>query len=201
MSWGDIDWGDMPTAIAAVFAGLAAWYARKTMVSQRKQIGEQQDFVREQQAFIREQSRTLQLEQAALTAAADDRRSTQARAIGMAVTRMASGETRVEGGTATADTFLVNVSNQSDEPISDVTVKFGQAHFAKSVQVVQGRGHPMHPDSHLLELHSHSSCVFTSPLLSPGAMNTEKPKLYFTDNERVPWTRKEGEGPREAHQL
>ncbi|MEU1478904.1 hypothetical protein [Streptomyces sp. NPDC005760] len=102
-------WGDVPTALAAVFTAFAAVAAWKTLGSQRKQI-------REQQAFIAEQSVNLALERQELRAVAQERREAQARRIVYEVTPP-----------------YVKVLNQSGDPITDVRCVEGGQQAVRAV--------------------------------------------------------------------
>jgi len=115
--------GDLATWVGSSFAAIAAGATLWTLKSQRDQIGEQR-------RFIGEQSATLALERAELRAAAEDRRTAQARQIGMRTDHAGSGS---EGRLI----WLVDVLNDSDTAIRDVQVRFGTAHIASSVHDVR----------------------------------------------------------------
>ncbi|MET9729658.1 hypothetical protein ABZZ79_03025 [Streptomyces sp. NPDC006458] len=99
-----MQWGDVPTWGAALFAGGAAWFAYQTITSQRQQIGEQRQ-------FIAEQSANLALEREALRAAAQERREQQARMV------------QVQEGIRA---FSIGaLQNLSDAPIYEIIIRFG----------------------------------------------------------------------------
>lgn len=103
-----MQWGDVPTWGAAVFAGGAAWFAYQTIKSQRQQIGEQRQ-------FIAAQSANLALERTELRAAAEDRKWSQARQIRMHH-HEAGAATDGEANTVGADHWVVTVQNASELP-------------------------------------------------------------------------------------
>ncbi|MEU9271795.1 hypothetical protein AB0E04_41250 [Streptomyces sp. NPDC048251] len=111
-----MNWGDVPTWVAAIFAGGVALFAYQTIRSQQEQIGEQR-------VFIGEQSATLALEREALRAAAEDRKWEQARHVIVSHDRLGGAGVR----------WLVDVSNVSNSPITDVRLRFGQVVGAQEV--------------------------------------------------------------------
>ncbi|MFJ2292116.1 hypothetical protein ACIOG7_10445 [Streptomyces sp. NPDC087894] len=125
-----VDWGDAPTWIAAIFAGGAALFAGMTIRSQRQQIDEQR-------AFIGEQSANLLLERELLRAQADDRKRAQARSITMS----ASMAFTIDDADF-PDVWQVTVSNPTEEPMTDVWVRFGDTYTALSARTVTARGVP-----------------------------------------------------------
>lgn len=181
VSMSDIDWGDAPTWIAALFAGGAAWFAGKTLQSQRKQLTEQR-------AFIGEQSANLTLERAELRAAAEERRTGQARRINMELMTAASAPdgTGVFRG---YDHWRVQVRNASDEPIRDVLIRFGDAYdpaeaaIAESSHLPDGgrRGIPVALVGPGLTV------GFRSPKWQEITVDNNRPVAFFTDSNGVRW--------------
>ncbi|MFE3495278.1 hypothetical protein ACFXOS_19765 [Streptomyces sp. NPDC059175] len=178
MGW--IDWGDMPTWVAAVFAGGAALFAGLTLRSQRKQLDKQQE-------FIDEQSTNLQLEREILRADADDRRRQQARTIRMEPILQAAG-----GGApgSRVEYWKVNVRNRSDDPIHDVTVRFGHESEADTATTGMPAAQTTTP-APLGILGAGSDARFESAKLDPGILEGRRPVLLFTDNAGVRWSRDE----------
>ncbi|MEU1941090.1 hypothetical protein ABZ554_01145 [Streptomyces sp. NPDC020125] len=182
---GPLPWGDVPTWIAAIFAGGATWFARQTIKSQRQQIIEQRQ-------FIAEQSATLALERSELRAAAEDRKWAQARKILMHH-REAGAATDGDGNTTGPDHWVVTVRNDSDSPVHEVDVRFGTAYLAAEVYEIppsavdgpnpgQRVGHPVHllgPSRAVRFLSQHWSAV---------TVHNNRPHLLFTDDNGVRWT-------------
>ncbi|MFE3124490.1 hypothetical protein ACFXHD_13840 [Streptomyces hydrogenans] len=181
MSMSDIDWGDAPTWIAAVFAGGAAWFAGMTLRSQRRQL-------REQQQFIGEQSQNLRLERAALEAAAEDRRTAQARRV---IMRVRNGRSTVAGDDAPegTDYWQVDVWNATDGPLRDVSVRFGDAYIATSAvemgsDQVPGGGRRSIPIDMVAP---NREVRFESPQLSETTVHNNRPVVSFADADGHRW--------------
>ncbi|MFE0776871.1 hypothetical protein [Streptomyces sp. NPDC058861] len=181
MSMSDIDWGDAPTWVAAVFAGGAAWFAGMTLRSQRRQIGEQQE-------FIREQSRNLQLERAELLTVAEERRTAQAKRVAMAM-RTAGGRENDYGGFDGYDHWRVTVTNGSDEPLKDVTVRFGNAYTAASANDEGSRHLPDDGRRPVpVPLIAPRGVVqFASPTWEEATVDNHRPIVLFTDANGARW--------------
>ncbi|MEU9861314.1 hypothetical protein AB0D99_10580 [Streptomyces sp. NPDC047971] len=180
MSMSDIDWGDAPTWIAALFAGGAAWFAGRTLGSQRKQIKEQRE-------FIREQSENLQLERNELRAQADDRKRQQAASVEMTP--------RLEQTRPTADspwngTWIVKVVNMSPEPVHEVSVQFEDPDLVVRFYTDPDfrRGTPAVPPVEVVRGDG-GSIWFQSSSTLASDMEARLPILFFTDNAGVRWRR------------
>lgn len=177
MSMSDIDWGDAPTWIAAVFAGGAAWFAGMTLRSQRRQIDEQREFIGEQAA-------NLQLERAVLRADTDDRKRGQARQVTMQAIVQGVGDS----GEGRAEYWQVQIGNRTAEPIHDVSVQCGASISAARVILhggVQTERGP-HP-APLVLLSSGFSAEFHTDHAPVGTLKTERPVVFFKDNAGVRW--------------
>lgn len=184
MSMSDIDWGDAPTWIAAVFAGLAALAAGMTLRSQRKQLDQQQTQLNEQREFIREQSANLQLEREILRADADDRKRGQARQVTMeahvqGVGGGFSGESR--------EYWQARIKNSSAEPIHDVSVQCGAQLTATNVNVIGGTTRTGPRPAPLDLLSARFSAEFGTEQSASGTLESERPVVFFTDNAGVRW--------------
>ncbi|MFD5539105.1 hypothetical protein ACFWIJ_15050 [Streptomyces sp. NPDC127079] len=184
---GPLQWGDVPTAVATVFTGAAAWFAYQTIKSQRQQIGEQQEFITEQSRFMEEQRQNLVLERAELQAAAEDRRKWQARQVRM-VDRL------VPVGTQGAALRSVEVANGSDAPVRDLEMKFGTAYVADEVYEGQGdqeRG-PLALGERWMTplwlLGAGRAAVFRSQAWPESTAHNNRPTLSFTDDAGVRWS-------------
>ncbi|MFF9199973.1 hypothetical protein ACF09L_32680 [Streptomyces sp. NPDC014779] len=174
MSMSDIDWGDAPTWIAAVFAGGAAWFAGMTLRSQRRQITEQQE-------FIREQSANLRLEREILRADADDRRRRQAQQVGMTVRLQGHG-----GGMQgpALEAWHVIVENRSAEPLHEVSVLCGgriPATRAVGANSDREYGTP------IPILGASTKVRFETDKFPQGEVGQEQPVLLFTDHSGARW--------------
>lgn len=185
---GPLQWGDVPTALGALFAGGAAWFAFQTIKSQRQQISEQRDFIAEQIRFMAEQRQNLALERAELQDQADERRISQARDVAM-VPR-ASGSTSVNeyGDAEGYDHWFVTVHNRSRDPIHEVEVRFGDAHDAESATDLQAR----HPDTGsrrvpVLLMPAGGEFAFRSPRWSERTVRQNRAVLFFTDDKGARW--------------
>ena len=172
MQWSDIQWGDAPTAAAAVFAAIAAVFAGLTLRSQSKQIGDQQK-------FIEEQSTNLQLERAELRAQADDRRRQQARNVEMRSLLQAHGGGMY--GDLTED-WIVEVINRSSEPIRDVTMQCGE-----DVEAVRGSMDSDLTAVPLTTIGGGDRARLMTEQYPPGELEPKRPVLLFTDNAGVRW--------------
>ncbi|MCC5032898.1 hypothetical protein DMH02_006550 [Streptomyces sp. WAC 00631] len=179
-----VQWGDVPTWIAAIFAGGAAWFAYQTIKSQRKQIAEQRQ-------FIAEQSENLALERSELRAVGEDRKWAQARQIHMRQ-RKAGAVTDGQGNAVGSNHWVVTVQNSSDSPIHDIDVRFGTAYLAAEVyeippSAIQGpnpgerRGRPLHL------LGPGRLARFLSQRWSAATLHNNRPHLFFTDGNGVRW--------------
>ncbi|MFC9269136.1 hypothetical protein ACFTXJ_15375 [Streptomyces zhihengii] len=176
-----IDWGDAPTWVAAFFAAGAAAFAGGTLRSQRQQITEQR-------AFIEEQSANLALEREALRAAADDRRWAQARRI-YALLRLNGGTLDDEGNRVGYDSWEVEVRNESDSPVRQVTVRFGDVYDAQRAEDASRRHLPgggRHP-GRVDIIGAENSVTFYSPRLSEVAVDNHPPMVLFTDDAGIAW--------------
>ncbi|WP_158685064.1 hypothetical protein [Streptomyces sp. LaPpAH-108] len=196
MSLSEIDWGDAPAWAATVFAGAAAWFAYQTIKSQRQQI-------REQQAFIAEQSTNLRLERTALEAAQQERRSAQASLLDLPVETVGSDLLPRDryGNRVGRDTFWATVHNRSREPVHQVTIRFGTTQRAVKycVREVEGWLTTNWEEAATLPvLGGGRKVTFASPPLSEGALNTERPVAFFTDQGGVRWRLNEHGDLREA---
>ncbi|MFD5267249.1 hypothetical protein [Streptomyces sp. NPDC058335] len=186
------DWGDVPTWIGAGGAIGAAVFAYQTITSQRRQIGEQRSFIAEQSRFMGEQQQNLEMERAELRAAAEDRRSTQARRVRMHE-RRAGATTDGQGAVVPDDHWVVTAHNESDVPVHDVEVRFGSAHTAAEVhewrghwnQSVESRGERLTLPVHVLG--PGRAARFLSQHWSPTTLHNNRPTLYFTDDNGVRW--------------
>lgn len=182
-----MDWGDVPTWVAAVFAGGAALFAYQTIKSQREQIGEQR-------VFIAEQSVNLELERAELRAAAKDRRKAQAQQIKV-YHRKAGGEVTGVGTPTVDDHWVVTVSNFSTSPIHDVEVRFGAAYLAAEIYAWPINAHPRDRAVSARDrmvapvalLGPDRAARFMSQTFSPATLHNSKPSVAFTDDGGVRW--------------
>ncbi|MER7814526.1 hypothetical protein [Streptomyces sp. NPDC096153] len=174
--------GDVPTWVAAIFAGGAAVFAGVTMVIMRRQIGMQRDQLDEQREFIAEQSQNLQLERAELRAQAEDRRVAQARQVIMSVTALTSAEPQSDGGGP--DTWQVRVRNPSDAPIRDVVMSFGGT---LGVRAIRAPGFSTTEDVPLPVLGGDRMAEFLSTHVTAGVLDDSPPVVNFTDDAGVRW--------------
>ncbi|MET9099960.1 hypothetical protein [Streptomyces antibioticus] len=180
-----VDWGDVPTWVAAVFAGLAARFAWQTIKSQRQQIGEQR-------AFIAEQSANLGLERAALRASAEDRKWSQARQV--KVTCQKATSTFDGGVPGENDHWVVTVVNESDAALRGVEVRFGTAYLASGVWVLEPSlhnygavlGDRMVAPVDLLA--ARRGLRFESQQFASAPLHNNKPSVTFTDDNGVRWS-------------
>lgn len=165
-----------------MFAGGAAWFAYLTIRSQRKQI-------QEQRVFIGEQSANLTLERAELRAALKARRWAQAKQVVMACeTRGFSGvdEEGVEFG---YDRWSVLVTNGSDEPVADVSVRFGDTYNAASAvevdaQDLPDQGRRVLPVS---VIGPGRQVRFESSRWPEATVDNNRPKVWFSDAAGATW--------------
>ncbi|WP_037576768.1 SPFH domain-containing protein [Phaeacidiphilus oryzae] len=169
MGWPD--WGDVPTWGATLFAGVAAWAAYRTLISQRNQIGEQREFIDEQAELMRRQSEVLELQRAELAADAEERRMAQARMIEMKASRIGSGNAR---------NWSVSVANRSDQPIYDVMVKFGSAYLAAG-WIAHETDRPALTSGPMATLGPRRPVVFKSSRMDQSTLDISHPVAYFTD--------------------
>ncbi|MGW0795930.1 hypothetical protein [Streptomyces sp. NPDC002692] len=189
---GPLQYGDVPTAVGALFAGGAAWFAFQTIKSQRQQIGEQRQFIGDQLRFMDEQRQNLELERAELRAAADDRRWSQARRVD--VDRMKAAGTPDGQGGVLVDHWLVGVVNRSDAPIHQVDIRFGTAYTSSEVHDWNPRRGSLtfEPDERLVapvHLVGPGRAVrFASQRWSSATVHNNRPTVYFTDDNNVRWS-------------
>ncbi|MBK3631578.1 hypothetical protein JHN52_01100 [Streptomyces sp. MBT97] len=187
---GPLNWGDVPTAVGALFAGGAAWFAYQTIKSQRQQITEQRSFIGEQIQFMSDQRENLLLERAELRNQADERHVAQAQAVKMVAEAHGSSGTSPEGDPIGFDSWHVLVLNRSSEPITDVMVRFGDTYNAASARVFAIRP----PDTGLRPLPVHlipdgGEVSFFSPRWSETTVENNRPALLFTDAAGTRWRR------------
>jgi len=170
-----IDWGDAPTWVGAAFAAAAAWAAYKTLRSQQKQIKEQQDFIERQQEV-------LSLERAELLAVAEDRKRAQAAQIRMEPHK-SGGRDDGMGGFEGYDHWFVLVRNDSDAPVRDVLVRFGEAYNAS--RATDFDGNPWSVPVPLLG--AERVAFFYSSRWPEASVDNNRPHVYFTDEAGVRW--------------
>jgi hypothetical protein len=119
-----LDWGDVPTWGATIFAGAAAWAAYRTLKSQRDQIKEQREYIAAQEGV-------LALQRDDLLADAAERRVAQARQIKLHAELTVSRESIVAHTdlqrVRPLDTWRVTISNESPDPVREVNVIYGRA--------------------------------------------------------------------------
>lgn len=179
---GEIDWGDAPTWLGAVFAALAAAAAALTLKSQRDQIAEQRE-------FIRQQSENLALERAELQAAAEERRREQAKKVLLKC--RVSGSSGVDRyGNSTGYSFWVaEVHNNSDDPLHDVLVRFGSSYNAAKAFERDADGHPDagRRTVPVYLVGPRRVVVFNSSQWSEATVDNNPPHVYFTDDAGVRW--------------
>lgn len=186
-----IDWGDAPTWLGAFFAAGAATAAVWTLASQRIQL-------REQREFIALQAANLTLERSALQAAAEERRSEQARQIvNRAVVSLVTPHDRDTGEPYVLGPLCwrVEVGNASREPIRDVSVRLGSNDLRWASEIGSFDSHTPgweRPSAHSVRapvplLGSGTSYVFVSDEFEQMPTGLERPVCYFTDNSGVSW--------------
>ncbi|MEU6416045.1 hypothetical protein [Streptomyces spiralis] len=186
-----MDAGDLATWVGSCFAAVAAGATLWTLKSQRQQIGEQRQFIAHQSQFMAEQQQNLELERAELRAQADERRVSQARQIAMEFHTWGGTGEGVYGPTGYSQ-WRVEVKNNSEDPIHEVTVRFGDAYNATSAEENEGFHHPdrgrrsvpvaLIPAGHTV--------VFKSPEWGEEAtVDNNRPALFFTDDGGVRWRR------------
>lgn len=184
---GPLQWGDVPTAVGALFAGGAAWFAFQTIKSQRQQIGEQRQFIGDQLRFMDEQRQNLELERTELRAAAEARRVAQA-------LRVRLTDTLLPVGTEGAALRSTEVVNGSDKPIRDLEVRYGTSYIAAEVYAAigsQDRG-PLALGERWITplplLGAARAAVFRSQAWPDSTANNNRPTLCFTDEAGVRWS-------------
>jgi hypothetical protein len=184
-----LHWGDVPTAVAALFAGGAAWFAYQTIKSQRQQIGEQRQFIGEQLRFMADQRQNLELERAELRAVAEDRRCAQARQVAM--------HERQVGSDSDGHGWVVTVQNPTDTALHDVEIHFGSAYRADRAFAWPPFDHnPMNPTDtgdELLPIPVHllgarRAVRFASQRWTSATAHNNRPTLFFTDDAGVRWS-------------
>ncbi|MFJ3214058.1 hypothetical protein [Streptomyces flaveolus] len=179
----------MPTWVGGAGALAAGWFAYQTIRSQRQQIGEQRVFIAEQTRFMGEQRQNLELERAELRAAAEERRVSQARRIHMVFYTWGSSGEDMYGGSTGYSAWRVEVDNKSDEPLHDVTVRFGESYTAATAAEKEGLSHPdrgRRPVPVLLIAAGHT-VIFDSPEWSEPSVDNNRPAVLFTDGGGVRW--------------
>lgn len=174
MTLDSIDWGDAPTWVGAIFAAAAAAFTFITLRNQRQQLDEQR-------VFIGEQLVNLQAERDALAAAAQDRRSAQARQVTLR-TRLVIGP---DGPDAADGCYLqAVVHNGSDRPITDVDVAFGD------LTAEQGQA-PRVPDHRIVDvpcgMGPRQAYQFTSEASSMDRVEEIAVTTVFTDASGGTW--------------
>lgn len=181
-----MDSGDLATWVGSFFAATAAGATLWTLKSQRDQIGEQR-------RFIGEQSQNLALEREALRAAAVDRREAQAKRVQMSA-RKAGGQVDGEGNVIGHDHWEVRVRNQSDAPVHDVDVRFGEAYLAAEVYEIPAVAfdgpNPGERTSRPVHLLGPGRALrFLSQEWPSHVVHNNRATLTFTDDAGVRWTR------------
>lgn len=176
-----MDWGDVPTWIGGIFAGLVAVFTYFTLQSQRQQIDEQR-------VFIAEQSATLALERQELHAAAEDRKWAQARRIRMKIS-VTGGESDGEGNIVGYDSWLVMVHNGSVAPVHDVNVRFGSAYTARETYECDELNRPvgLTRSAPIQLIGPGRRFAFLSPRWPENVVDRNHPQLYFKDDSGVCW--------------
>ncbi|MFF8016385.1 hypothetical protein [Streptomyces sp. NPDC007929] len=165
MDLGSINWGDAPTWFGSVAGAAALGFTAFTVRQQTNQLRAQQELNKEQLEIFR-------LERKALAAEVRDRHTAQARGVKFSLQKSA-GQDFPDGPDSAW--YSAEVTNQSDEAITDVTVDYNgweepQAarlspdHILMDQPCVMGPGHvvafssqPTHIDR--LE-HIHPTCQF-----------------------------------------
>ncbi|OPC84210.1 hypothetical protein B4N89_27705 [Embleya scabrispora] len=164
----DIEWGDAPTWIGAIGASLAAWAAFWTLRSQRRQIAAQQQ-------FIQDQSEVLALQRSALIEDAEDRRSAQALRISVAC--------RIVD-----DAWIVQVTNASSEPITDLDARFGESYVVSDAVVFPpDGGTAVRSGSPVAVLGPGRKALLESSRLSTATLENSRPTVTFTDRAGRQW--------------
>ncbi|OKI22219.1 hypothetical protein [Streptomyces sp. CB03911] len=192
-----IQWGDAPTWLGFIAAGIAAFFAFRSFQKMRDQVSDQRDFIADQLVFIGdqrqfmadqmtfigdqrqfmiEQSANLALERQALTADAAARRASQARQVTMNVVR-------------TESTCMARVLNGSNAPLKDVDLRFG-AYVVSAMEV--------HPNNEQLPRGPERPTPLE--VVGPGAVfnfwlrghsadtiREARARLQFTDENGVSW--------------
>ncbi|MFD3835325.1 hypothetical protein ACFWWC_03585 [Streptomyces sp. NPDC058642] len=197
---GPLQWGDVPTALGAVFAGGAAWFAFQTIKSQRQQIGEQREFIGEQLQFMNEQRENLALERAELQATLHDRRSEQARQVIFRVFKSRlSSTTDTEGNAQPSGPtqWGAHVFNESPEPLHDVTVWTGPEEMPTAYRAAarEAGGRFNLPGVRRVS----EPLPVPVPVVSAGTVyafasdpiddtQLDRPIVHFTDNNGVRWS-------------
>ncbi|NBM16730.1 hypothetical protein [Streptomyces sp. GC420] len=171
----EIDWGDAPTWVGAIFAALAAGAAAWTLKSQRDQI-------REQREFIAQQAEVLTVERDVLLLERKERTERQARGVRL------SGH-RFEGIISADDQAAsVLVHNESEAEIQEIKADFG--HLGPAVGACEWG-----------ELGSGEQLPLTVPVLSRGSScyfqarewkeddhpRNYVPRVSFTDSHGRRW--------------
>ncbi|MEI5522523.1 hypothetical protein WB388_18130 [Streptomyces brasiliscabiei] len=165
----------------------------KTLLSQQQQIKEQREFIGDQRAFMAEQSSTLALERTELQAQAAERRVMQARSVEMRFETAGSTGRDERGHDTGYNRWDVTVSNNSDAPIHNVIVRFGETYNAGSAVEIEA----LHlPDGgrRVVPVHligGRRSVLFASGSWTEDVVDRNRPSLYFTDDAGIRWRRDE----------
>jgi hypothetical protein len=180
---GAIDWGDAPTWSGAIFAAVAAAGAIWTLKSQRDQIDEQR-------RFIRQQSENLSLEREQLRAIAKERRWAQALKVRMKYSRVGPASTGRLSDQANEYRWRVFLSNTSDKPLRNVTVRFGDSYTAQAAHEVDETddypsGEPLGVPVDVIG--SALTFEFSSPRMPLPKFDRSRPHAYFTDAAHTQW--------------
>ena len=180
---GAIDWGDAPTWSGAIFAAAAAAGAIWTLKTQRDQIDEQR-------RFIVQQSENLSLEREQLRAIAKERRWAQALKVRMKYSRLGPASTGQLSDEANEYRWRALLSNTSDKPLHNVTVRFGDnytAHTAHEVDATDGypSGEPLGVPVGVIG--PTLTFEFSSPKMSLPKSDRSRPHAYFTDATHTHW--------------
>lgn len=139
--------------------------------------------------FIGEQSATLSLERAELRAAAEDRKWAQAKRVTMTYRTGGFIDRDRDGNAIGYDRWVVEVTNGSDDVVTDVLVRFGDTYNAVSAVDVgdrrlpdQGRrGVPVDV------IGPGRQVVFESPRWNETTVDNNRPVAWFTDAAGVTW--------------
>ncbi|MFC5217312.1 hypothetical protein [Streptomyces coerulescens] len=190
-----MDGGDLATWVGSTFAAIAAGATLWTLKSQRDQIGEQRTFIGEQTRFMDEQRQNLELERAELRAAAEDRRSAQARQVRMHAKKYGARLDGTGQGATPDDHWGVTVQNGSDASLHQLDVRFGDAHLASEVyewpayelgNLRAAVGERLSRPVFLLG--PRRAVRFVSQQWTGPTLHNNRPTLYFTDDGGVRWS-------------
>lgn len=165
-----------------MFAGGAAWFAYLTIRSQRKQI-------EEQRVFIGEQSANLTLERAELRAALETRRWAQAKRVFMTCETRGSSGVDDDGDEYGFDRWSVVVTNDSDETVTEVLVRFGDTYNAASAVEVDALDLPDQGRRSLpvSVIGPGRQVRFESSRWPEATVHNNRPTAWFSDAAGVTW--------------